>query len=274
MIFVKISNILSQDADIIGALLSGINQEGWQEIENTFEVYFKEEAWSNEEVQRDLKEIAEKFSLQLSISKIKNINWNEQWEKDYEPVFIEDKVYIKSIFHQGLEYPYTITIQPKMSFGTGHHATTRLMCMMLLELDCKNIAVIDIGTGTGILAILARMLGANHVLATDNDIWCYENTLENIELNNMTNIEVDLSESLDTINQSFDVVIANIHKNYQLENMSKMQTLLNENGFILISGFYQNDAKEILNLCTSLGLVAYSVKIENNWCAICLTKTH
>lgn len=273
MIVVKLSNIHSQDADIIGALLTNINQEGWQETENDFEVYFKEEAWLNEENQIDLKEIAEKFNLEISVSKIENINWNEQWEKDYEPVYIDNKVYIKSTFHPQLEYQYTITIQPKMSFGTGHHATTRLMCLMLLELDCKDINVIDIGTGTGVLAILARMLGANHVLATDNDIWCYENTLENIQLNNLTNIEVNLSESLDSINQSFDIIIANIHKNYQLENMGKMKSLLNENGFILISGFYQEDAKEILNLCSSLGLVAHSVKIENNWCAICLTIT-
>jgi ribosomal protein L11 methyltransferase len=144
---------------------------------------------------------------------------------------------------------------------------------MLLELNCKDKNVIDIGTGTGVLAILARILEAKMVIATDNDIWCYENTLENIQMNNLTNIEVNLSESLDTINQSFDIVIANIHKNYQLENMSKMKSLLNENGFILISGFYQEDAKEILNLCSSLGLVAHSVKIENNWCAICLTIT-
>lgn len=272
MKIVTLNHIKAENAEIIGALLSQINQEGWEEQEDNFQVYFNEEAWGTSEVQEAINSISKDYNLSLEVNDMENINWNEKWESDYEPVYIDDLVYIKSTFHPQKDFPYTIVIQPKMSFGTGHHATTKLMCMLVMELDVKNKSVVDIGTGTGILALLAKMRGADYVLATDYDIWCYENTLENIELNNIKGIEVQQSDTLDTITQQFDVIIANIHKNYQLENLQGMYNLLNEKGFLLISGFYENDSKELLNLANSIGLIAHSIKVENNWCAICLYK--
>lgn len=272
MILVKLDNITLENAELVAAMLTESENEGWQEKEGVFEVYFKEELWHQEQHRNALFSIAQKFGLDVEEHQVDDINWNEQWEKDYEPVFIGDQVYIKTFFHPEKKFPYTIIIHPKMSFGTGHHATTRLMCSMILELNCEDKRVVDIGTGTGILAILAKMRGADYVLATDNDVWCYENTLENIVLNGMNGIEVRLSGDIEEIKDKYDIIIANIHRNYQLENMVNMFRMLNENGYLLISGFYEEDALDLLNLAQTLPLYAQSIKTDNKWCAICFKK--
>lgn len=173
-------------------------------------------------------------------------NWNELWEKNYNPVVIADKVLVKAPFHKiESKYPYEIVIEPKMSFGTGHHETTSLMVELMLDLDFKNKRVLDMGCGTGILALMASKLGASEVIAVDLNEWAYENTIENARKNCIKNIKV-LFGDVDVIDQEkFDIILANITKNVLLDHLQSYSKLLNPSGLILLSGVLIKDMDEL-----------------------------
>lgn len=193
-------------------------------------------------------------------------NWNANWEKEFQPVIVNDQCRIRASFHKAEEYPLEIVINPKMSFGTGHHETTALMLRHLLEMTCTDLKVLDMGCGTGVLGIASLGLGAASLLAVDIEPWCIENTLENAELNNCE-LTV-LGQSFVPLDRGlFDLVIANINRNILLEQMESYANINAEGGTILVSGFYQKDLALIRAQMTKLGYELHTNKQENDWVA-------
>jgi ribosomal protein L11 methyltransferase len=204
----------------------------------------------------------------LEKKRIKGENWNKVWEESFEPITIENDVIVRAPFHVvDKSFKYEIIIEPKMSFGTGHHSTTRLMMETMLHLHFKNKSVLDMGCGTGILAILASKLGAIKLTAVDNDPVCVENTLENIEMNGCPHIEVFLNDKI-SANFKTDIILANIQKNVLIEQMPLYKQWLNPGGTLLVSGIYEESVQPVIESAKSNGL-SYKVHQKlNEWCMI------
>lgn len=219
-------------------------------------------------------EILAKHNIIPQVKEIEQVNWNEEWEKNFDPVIVSDKCVIKADFHKlDKEYPLSIRINPKMSFGTGHHATTSLMMEAMLPIDFSNTVVLDMGTGTGVLAILAVLLGSNRVEAIDNNIWAYENSIENVELNNCQNhIEV-LEGEVDLIKgKSYDYILANINKNVIKDQLAEYTATLKTGGSIFVSGVLADDSKDVEVLADKCGLQLIEKKIKDKWSLMVFTK--
>ncbi len=208
-------------------------------------------------------------NIRYETSFIKDQNWNKKWESNFEPVFIAGSVYIRAPFHpKSVDFQYEIIIEPKMSFGTGHHATTSLMIQCILKLSLKNKVVLDMGCGTAILSILADKMGAKSIIAVDIEEWAYLNSLENCEMNNVKNISVLKGDVSLIKEKKFDVIFANINRNILLNDLHSYSDSLNSGGEILLSGILAGD-KEIINQCAlKYGLSFKSQKEENNWLAV------
>lgn len=208
------------------------------------------------------------WEVKYSWKVIPEQNWNAVWEENFQPVTISNRCHIRAPFHPSLdEFEYQIIIEPKMSFGTAHHETTALMIEHLLEQDIDGKVVLDMGSGTGVLAILAAMRGASDVTAIDNDTWAYENAKENIERNNTPHIHVYLGDASLLGDKKFDVIIANINRNILLADMPFYIENLNKNGILLMSGFYNEDLDAIKQRAESLGMEYISCKEKNRWVA-------
>jgi len=203
---------------------------------------------------------------------IKAENWNEQWEKSFEPVIVDSHCIVRASFHPiDKQYEYDLHIEPKMSFGTGHHETTQLMLTQILETDCVGKRVVDCGCGTGVLAILAHKKGASYVKAFDIDEWCVENTLENAQKNNVViGVELKGIESLE--NETFDIILANINRNILMSSMKQFSKSLVEGGTLLISGIYNSDMDIIKEKASDCNLKFVSFLIKNNWVSCCFAK--
>jgi ribosomal protein L11 methyltransferase len=198
-------------------------------------------------------------------TRIKGENWNKIWEESFEPITIEDQVIVRAPFHP-VEKTFTheIIIEPKMSFGTGHHSTTRLMMETMMHLNFKNKSALDMGCGTGILAILAAKLGASKLLAVDNDPQCIINTLENVSLNNCQHIEVCLNDKIST-NFKADIILANIQRNVLIEQMPLYKSWLNAGGILLVSGILDESVNPVIESASSNGL-KYKIHTQlNGW---------
>ena len=211
-----------------------------------------------------------KTDFQWEINEIEQQNWNAVWESNYEPVMIANRCFIRAPFHApNPKSEYEIVIEPKMSFGTAHHETTSLMIEFLLEEELADKNVLDMGAGTGILAILAHLRGAAHITAIDNDEWAYLNNIENNSRNNAENIEVKLGDAtLLSEKEKYDLIIANINRNILLNDLPAYRNVLNKNGAILLSGFYAGeDFEQITQKCNALGLHFVAAKEKNRWCA-------
>jgi len=244
---------------------------GWEEPEDDSIVAYTE-SW--EQIKEAIERIAADTATAISISEVPAQNWNAVWESNFEPVIIPDFVCVRAHFHPEIPgIPYDIRITPKMSFGTGHHATTRLMMMLMRDIDFKGKTVFDYGTGTGILAILAEMLGAEHCFAIDIDEWAYENAKENIYTNNCQHIEVAQGDIQSVSAQPYDIILANINRHILLESMQRMHELLVPRGQLLLSGIlYLQDTRIILDKAKSCGFQMLRQEEENGWTAILLTK--
>ena len=230
--------------------------------------YIQKELFKEEE----LKEVQLLQNPDINISytfkEMPNINWNEEWEKNFSPINIEDQVSIRAEFHENQNLPHEIIIQPKMSFGTGHHATTYLMIQQMLDMDFENKTVLDMGCGTAILAILAEMKGAEPIDAIDIDNWCYLNSIENAERNNCKHITVYEGDAALLAGKSYDLIIANINRNILLNDMQAYVDCLNKGGIILFSGFYEEDIPFIDASCTEKGLTYVKKFQRNNWVSL------
>ena len=208
------------------------------------------------------------FTISYSVEEIDQVNWNEEWEKNFDPIDVDGKCHVRAPFHPKTEAEYDIVIEPKMSFGTGHHETTHMMIQHLLETEVANLKTLDMGCGTAILAILAEMKGAHPIDAIDIDNWCYLNSIENVERNNCSAITVYEGEAALLKGKSYDLIIANINRNILLNDMQAYVDCLNKGGILLLSGFYNEDIPFIDASCTEKGLT-YVKKFErNNWVSL------
>ena len=251
--------------DILIAELGQMSYDSFQEMDEELEAFVKEELYD----EKKLFSILEKYGLshEIKVEKLKDINWNEKWEKNFDPVFVDDKVQIRATFHNPQpNYEYDIIINPKMSFGTGHHETTQLIVSEQLNIDHENKHILDVGTGTGVLAIMGYKLGAKSITATDVDDWCIENSMENFNLNQVENFEI-LQGTIDklTLPGSYDIIYANINKNVLLNDLPVYSNILNETGILLLSGFYFDDIDVLKEKAAQNQLISEHTKTRNNW---------
>ena len=211
---------------------------------------------------------SEEFEITYSFEEIEQTNWNEEWEKNFQPIVVDNSCTVRAPFHEKPNTQYDIVIEPKMSFGTGHHETTHMMIQHILKNDFVGKSVLDMGSGTGVLAILAEMKGAKSLDAIDIDNWCYINSLENVERNNCKNITVLEGDASLLKDRKYDVIIANINRNILLKDLDTYVSCLKPNGMVLLSGFYNNDIPSIKSKCESLDLQFVENFEKNEWVAL------
>lgn len=250
------------------AILAELGFESFVEGEDEILAYIQAHNYNSSLLKNELltPEITE--STKFSVVEIPDQNWNAVWEENFQSVTIDQRCHIRAPFHpENHEVEFELIIEPKMSFGTAHHETTALMIRFLLELDVNNKKVLDMGCGTGVLAILAAKKGSNDITAIDNDEWAYNNTLENIQRNNTPSLDVHLGDASLLENLSFDVILANINRNILLNDIPVYSKSLNNNGILLLSGFYIDDLDAIKNRALTSGLSYLSHKEDNRWVA-------
>lgn len=251
-------------SEILIAFLSDIGFQGMEETETGIKAY----AAFAEVLSDQLVSLLEPMGLTFSVKRLNDQNWNSTWESNFEPVIIPGKIYIRADFHPQLDgFDHVIKITPKMSFGTGHHSTTRMMMLDMMEFDFSGKEVFDFGTGTGVLAILAKKLGAIRVTAIDNDQWSIENAKENFFRNDCDDIELHLSAQLNDI-PPVDIILANINKHVLIEQAESIQKVLKKNGVLLISGLLSNDYDDISSVYSPLFGSVISRKKDKDWIAL------
>ena len=251
-------------ADIVIAKLNEIEFESYVETENGVDAYIQEVLFNQDKLLEVIEDLKSLFQFKYTIKGIKQENWNQQWEDNFNPVEINKNCFIRAHFHDKIDCNYEIIITPKMSFGTGHHETTFLMMNEMFQIDFKNKKVLDMGCGTGVLSILSKKLGASYIQAIDIDEWSYENSVENATLNNTEEIDFKLGDVTD-INRKFDVVLANINRNIILEDINNYTDSMNKNSDLLLSGFLSEDVVIIRGKAESLRLSFVSHKNKNKW---------
>lgn len=252
--------------DILVSNLAEKGFESFVETKTGLQSYIPENTFS-ENMLSDLKDFD--AIAEFSFKTIQDENWNAEWEKNFDPVFVEDKLAIIAPFHNGnFSQDMVITIQPQMSFGTGHHQTTWLMSRRLFELDLKNKQVLDMGTGTGILAILAEKLGASFIYAPDIDEWSFRNAQENVDLNHCKNVTVDHGDHSLLEGRIFDIIIANINKNVLVSHFSHYAKAMPNGGKLLISGFFETDKTDLVAAAQNFGFVFERMDTKDEWALI------
>jgi ribosomal protein L11 methyltransferase len=239
-------------------------------VESDFGIvaYIQKSLWS-EDVLEDIYILnSPEFTISYRIEEIDQLNWNEEWEKNFEAIDVDGKCHVRAPFHPKTNAEFDIIIEPKMSFGTGHHETTHMMIQHLLAMDVTNMKTLDMGCGTAILAILAEMKGAKPIDAIDIDNWCYLNSIENAERNNCSQITVYEGDATLLAGKKYDLIIANINRNILLNDMKSYMDSLNAGGTILFSGFYTEDIPFIEASCIENGLKFVSQLERNNWVSL------
>jgi len=262
-----------RNIEIVMAALSDFGFESFVERDNGFEAYIPEKDFNESFFSMlDIFKNAE-IHINYSIKVIPDQNWNALWESNFEAVEIDKLLYIRAPFHPAKEgFLHEIIIEPKMSFGTGHHETTHLMAKLLLEHTINDLSLLDMGCGTAILAILAHKMGAKPILAIDNDEWAYNNSLENIKKNDADAIKVLLGDASLLTNQAFDIILANINRNILLNDIPKYASVLKTKGLLLLSGFYESDLPAIKQKAAQFELHFERYLVRNEWCACLLMK--
>ena len=262
-------------SEILMAEIAEVGFDTFMENEKGFEAY----AEQNQFDKQGLKKIQDKYTQVTPVlfyqDRIEKKNWNEEWEKNYEPIIVEEKCMIRAGFHKPAKlYPYEIIITPKMSIGTGNHQTTYLMMKNQMEkIEHLNNTVMDAGCGTAILSIMASKLGAKNVEAFDIDEWSVINGQENIEVNQCNNITIKQGKISDlTFADNFDIILANINKSILMQEVAQYAAYLNEGGHLLVSGFYENDIPDLLTEAHRYGLQKVSSDERENWAALLLVK--
>ncbi|WP_299113136.1 50S ribosomal protein L11 methyltransferase [uncultured Winogradskyella sp.] len=211
---------------------------------------------------------SDEFKITYAFSEIEQTNWNEEWEKNFKPIVVDDQVTVRAPFHEKPDTKYDLIIEPKMSFGTGHHETTHMMIQHILKNDFKDRSVLDMGCGTGVLAILAEKVGAKKLDAIDIDNWCYINSLENVERNNCKNISVFEGDVKLLEGKKYDSIIANINRNILLADIPQYIDCLNDNGNLFLSGFYIEDVQLIESKCNTYMLKLDEIIQRGEWVSL------
>jgi ribosomal protein L11 methyltransferase len=263
---------LQIDADFVEILMAELGELGFEsfvETEDGLEAYVQEEIFDDVAVKQMLEDYAARTAISYQFKKIVRQNWNEEWEKNFQPIQIGEQIYVRADFHESKpDFPYEIIITPKMSFGTGHHETTSMVMEHQLNIDHTNKKVLDVGTGTGILAVLASKLGASHINAFDIDEWSVENTIENVQLNNVSNVTVRQGTIEDEPKDIYEIVLANINRNILISQIPAYVAFLQKGGELVVSGFYEKDIADIQTVAESVGLKKVAQLSKNNWAAV------
>ncbi len=242
--------------------------ESFIETDNGFSAFVQKDLYTDDILDDIFLMTSPEFTISYTIEEIEQVNWNEEWEKNFEPIDVDGNCHVRAPFHPKTEAEFDIIIEPKMSFGTGHHETTHMMIQHLLETDVTNLKTLDMGCGTAILAILAEMKGAKPIDAIDIDNWCYLNSIENAERNNCSEITVYEGDASLVVGKKYDLIIANINRNILLNDMQQYVDCLNENGMLLLSGFYTEDIPIINESCVNKGLTYIKQFERNNWVSL------
>lgn len=254
--------------EILIAQLGMVGFESFVETEDGLLAYIQEQDWQPN-ILNDIQILkSDEFLISYQQEVIEQQNWNKEWEKNFHQIQVDGIVSIRAPFHENPQLKYDIVIEPKMSFGTGHHETTHMMIQHLISLDLKNKTVLDMGCGTGILAIFADMKGATSIEAIDIDNWCYENSIENVQRNNCSNIRVYEGDAVLLNGKKYDVIIANINRNILLNDIKTYVSCLNDGGILLLSGFYHKDISVINNELLKYGMKRSDQLERNEWIAL------
>ncbi len=254
--------------EILIAELGEVGFESFTEGEENLVAYIQKKDWF-EGITNSVQILnSDELEISFQIEEIEQVNWNSEWEKHFEPIQVDHLVSVRAPFHKNPNLKYDIVIEPKMSFGTGHHETTHLMLQHLLAMNLEGKTVLDMGCGTGILAIFSEMKGAKNIDAIDIDSWCYENSLENVERNHCKNTQVFKGDASLLGNKKYDVIIANINRNILLHDLKTYASCLQENGVLLLSGFYTEDIPIIDKEAVFNRLNQIKKLEKNNWVAL------
>lgn len=257
--------------DILMAELIEIGFDSFTEEHDGILAYIQEDLFAEE----SLKEVdllnASDVEITYEYKAMPNINWNEEWEKNFSPINIDEKVLIRAEFHESQNTPYEIVIQPKMSFGTGHHATTHLMIQQMYDMDFQDKKVLDMGCGTSVLAIFAKQRGAADTLAIDIDEWSVENSKENAERNHVE-LDIELGTADNLGKEKFDIILANINRNILISDIPTYVSVLEDGGQLLLSGLCFFDVDDILEVCTTNNLTLEKKMQREEWVSLLLKK--
>ncbi|PWK18323.1 50S ribosomal protein L11 methyltransferase [Xanthomarina spongicola] len=259
---------LQPATEILIAELGYAGFESFVETDEGVTAYIQKDEW-HDAILEDIQILdSDEFEISFTFNEIEQVNWNQEWEKNFNPIVVENLCSVRAPFHEKPTTKYDIVIEPKMSFGTGHHETTHMMIQYILKNDFEGKSVLDMGCGTGVLAILAEMKGANPVDAIDYDNWCYLNSLENVARNNCKHITVLEGDANLLVDRKYDVIIANINRNILLNDMEQYTKCLNPNGVLFLSGFYVDDIPIIEAECNKFQLNLVESIEKNQWVAL------
>ena len=259
---------LQPAVEILIAELGFAGFESFVETKDGVSAYIQKEEWNSSILENVQILNSDEFEISFTFEEIEQTNWNAEWEKNFNPIIVDNICAVRAPFHERQNTTYDIVIEPKMSFGTGHHETTHMMIQHILNNDMRNKSVLDMGCGTGVLAILTEMKGAKPIEAIDIDNWCYLNSRENIERNNCKHISVFEGDVSLINNKTYDVIIANINRNILLKDIMTYSKSLSKKGILFLSGFYKNDIPVIEEECIKYDLKLEEIIERNNWVAL------
>ena len=252
-------------AEILMAELAEVGFDSFEDTPTGIKAYIPKDSW-NEHILQDIYLLSNpEFTISYQITEIEQVNWNEEWEKNFSPIVVEDLCTVRANFHPVPNTRYDIVITPKMSFGTGHHETTYMMLQQLLPLSLEGTKVLDMGCGTGILAIMAALRGARDITAIDIDPWCVENATENVQQNDCSFITVKEGDVSLIAGEQYNLILANINRNILLSDIPAYTQALLPQGLLLVSGFYEEDLPAIKEKCQQVGLTYLSHIERNRW---------
>ena len=252
-------------AEILMAELAEVGFDSFEDTPTGIKAYIPKDSW-NEHILQDIYLLSNpEFTISYQITEIEQVNWNEEWEKNFSPIVVEDLCTVRANFHPVPNTRYDIVITPKMSFGTGHHETTYMMLQQLLPLSLEGAKVLDMGCGTGILAIMAALRGAHDITAIDIDPWCVENATENVQQNNCSFITIKEGDVSLIAGEQYNLILANINRNILLSDIPAYTQALLPQGLLLVSGFYEEDLPAIKEKCQEVGLTYLSHIERNRW---------
>lgn len=252
-------------AEILMAELAEVGFDSFEDTPTGIKAYIPKDSW-NEQILQDIYLLSNpEFTISYQITEIEQVNWNKEWEKNFSPIVVEDLCTVRANFHPVPNTRYDIVITPKMSFGTGHHETTYMMLQQLLPLSLEGTKVLDMGCGTGILAIMAALRGARDITAIDIDPWCVENATENVQQNNCSFITIKEGDVSLIAGEQYNLILANINRNILLSDIPAYTQALLPQGLLLVSGFYEEDLPAIKEKCQEVGLTYLSHIERNRW---------